>query len=89
MFFPPASCKDITREIVQRFFRLLLGHTVPFLQFAGKLVALAADDGQIVIGDLAPLLFDFAGELFPITGDLIPIHDEPPSPCLSPYRTTG
>src|SRR5262249_11492756 len=57
---------------------LLLGliprDAVALLDAAHELVALAVDDREVVIGQLAPALLDLAGELLPIAGDLIPIH---------------
>src|SRR3982074_2931619 len=55
--------------------RLILGDAVAFLDTADELVLLAADDGQVVLGQLAPLLLHLAGELLPIAFDAIPIHD--------------
>src|SRR5216683_4612862 len=54
--------------------RLVLGNAVAFLDAADELVLLAADDGQIVFGQLAPLLLHLAGQLLPIAFDAIPIH---------------
>src|ERR1700730_10728712 len=55
--------------------RLILGDAVAFLDAADELVLLAADDSQVVLGQLAPLLLHLAGELLPIAFDAIPIHD--------------
>src|SRR5512135_3569148 len=66
------------RELVEFFFRLVFCVAVPLLEEAGELVALPGDGRQVVVGQLAPLLFHFAGELLPVARDLIPIHDEPP-----------
>src|SRR5260370_40879438 len=55
--------------------RLVLGNAVAFLDAADELVLLAADDGQVVLGQLAPLLLHLAGQLLPIAFDAIPIHD--------------
>src|ERR1700730_7309799 len=54
--------------------RLVLGDAVAFLDAADELVLLAADDSQIVFGQLAPLLLHLAGQLLPIAFDAIPIH---------------
>jgi hypothetical protein len=35
---------------------------------------MAADDVNIIIRELAPLLFDLAFHLFPISFDAVPIH---------------
>jgi hypothetical protein len=44
----------------------IFGETVALLDYALKLFALAVDLSEIVIGELAPLLFDLALSLFPI-----------------------
>ena len=54
---------------------LILGHAVALLQLALELIALAVDGGEVVVGELAPLLLDLARQLFPITLDAILIHD--------------
>src|ERR1043165_9448935 len=54
--------------------RLVLGDAVALLDAADELVLLAVDDGDVVLGQLAPLLLDLAGELLPIAFDTIPIH---------------
>src|SRR5260221_3627945 len=41
------------------------------LQLAQELLALAGDHVQIVIGELAPLLTDLAGELLPVALDAV------------------
>src|SRR3954467_2324230 len=53
---------------------LIPGDAVALLDLAFELVALAADDIEIVIGQLAPLLFNLAFDLFPISFHAIPIH---------------
>src|SRR5258707_9593001 len=53
---------------------LILGDAVPLLNLAFELVALAANDIEIVIGQLAPLRFDLAFDLLPISFHAIPIH---------------
>src|SRR3954469_1506902 len=54
---------------------LVLGDAVPLLDLALKLVALAAHDIEIVVGQLAPLLLDLAFDLLPVSFDAIPIHE--------------
>src|SRR5215213_7807460 len=54
--------------------RLVLGNAVALLDAADELVLLAVDDGDVVLGQLAPLLLDLAGELLPIAFNAIPIH---------------
>src|SRR5262249_17716866 len=63
---------------VDFFFRLFLGVAIALLQPAGKLIPLARDGGQIIVGQLAPFFLDLARELLPVALDLIPVHDEPP-----------
>src|SRR5882724_4654816 len=46
------------------------------LDLAFELVALAANEIQIVVGQLAPLLFDLAFDLLPISFHAIPIHSQ-------------
>src|SRR5712691_2636638 len=55
--------------------RLVLGDAIAFLDAADELVLLAADDGQVVFRQLAPLLLHLAGQLLPVAFDAIPIHD--------------
>src|SRR5512135_3023329 len=79
------------REVVEFFFRLVFGVAVPLLEDAGELVALPGAGRQVVVGQLAPLLFHFARELLPVACDLIPIHDVPPrksSPLIPALLST-
>src|SRR5262249_37701958 len=48
--------------------------TVALLDHTFKLFALSVDLSQIVIGELAPLLFDAALMLLPISFDAVPVH---------------
>jgi hypothetical protein len=41
---------------------------------AFQLIAAAIDLGQIVVGQLAPLLLDFALHFFPISFDSVSVH---------------
>src|SRR6185436_11031236 len=54
-------------EIAELFFRLILGDAVLLLDLAG-------DHIQLVVGQLAPLLFRLALDLLPVAFDAIPIH---------------
>jgi hypothetical protein len=54
--------------------RLILGQAIALLDEALELLAPSADRGQIVFGELPPLLFDPALRLFPISFDAVPIH---------------
>src|SRR5262245_40547845 len=58
---------------------LLFLLSISFLQRARKLVVIAFDLHQIVIGELAPLFFEFSLELFPLSLELFAIHGRPPS----------
>src|ERR671913_2055381 len=53
---------------------LVLGDAVALLDTANELVLLAVDDRNVVLGQLAPLLLDLAGELLPVAFNAIPIH---------------
>ena len=44
------------------------------LELALELLAAAVDLGEVVVGQLAPFLFDLAGELLPVAFDAIPVH---------------
>src|SRR5690606_25292546 len=57
---------------------LVLGNAVTFLNLARELVALAGDDVEVVVGQLAPLLLDLALHLLPVTFDAVPIHGVAP-----------
>src|ERR1700722_7255741 len=54
--------------------RLLLGETIPFLNFADELLATTSDDVNIIIGKFAPLFANFTLHLFPFAFELIRIH---------------
>src|SRR5215467_8386757 len=56
----------------------IFGETVALLDQTFKLFALSVDLSQIVLGELAPLLFDLALDLFPISFDAVPVHFTPP-----------
>jgi hypothetical protein len=49
--------------------------TIALLDFAFQLIALAIDNVQIIVSELAPLFFDFALGLLPVTFDAVPVHD--------------
>src|SRR5271169_1270358 len=57
----------------------VLGEAVALLDLAFELIALAVDQGQIVVGELAPLLLDLALGLFPVSFDTVPIHSSSPA----------
>src|SRR4026209_2728539 len=53
---------------------LVLADAVRVLDLADELVALAGDAVDVVVGELAPLLFHFALHLLPVAFDAIPVH---------------
>src|SRR5215510_3029724 len=59
----------------------VLGIAVARLNLAFELLAVAVDLGDIVIGELAPLLLHLTAELLPAAFDAIPIHVKPPVCC--------
>src|SRR5215204_733645 len=63
---------------------LVLLIPVTLLDLAFELVAAAVDHVQIVIGELAPLLFDVAFELLTVPFNPVPIHRRlsTPSPLM-------
>ena len=50
------------------------GKSVRLLDLPGQLVALAGDDVELVVGELAPLFLDAALELLPVAFDAVPVH---------------
>jgi hypothetical protein len=60
--------------IVDVLAHVVLGLAVAFLDLAFELVALAADLGEIVVSELAPLFLDLAAYLLPVAFDTIPIQ---------------
>jgi len=57
---------------------LLFLLSISFLQRADKLVLLALDLHQIVIGEFAPLILELSLELIPLSSELVAIHWRPP-----------
>src|SRR5262245_20619811 len=55
---------------------LILGQTVALLDLALELITAAADDVEIFVGELAPLLLHLPFDLLPISLHAIPIHFE-------------
>jgi len=60
--------------IGQLFLCSFFGDPVGFLNLARKMIPLAGDYVQLIVGKLAPLLLDVALNLLPITFNLIPVH---------------
>lgn len=54
--------------------RFLFGDAVSFLDLARKAVAFSRNHVKLIVGKLAPLLFDIALELLPVSLDAIPVH---------------
>src|SRR5258708_9662690 len=74
---------------------LVLADAVGVLDLADQLVALAGDLVELIVGQLAPLLFHFALRLLPVACDAIPVHAIPltlvgasviPASRISKYR---
>jgi hypothetical protein len=53
---------------------LILGNAVTLLNLALELIAAASDHIEVVIRELAPLLFDLAFDLLPIAFNPVPVH---------------
>src|SRR4030095_4071135 len=66
---------------------LILGDAVPLLDLAVQLVTTSIDDVEVVVGEMAPFLFDLALHLFPVSFNAIPIHEIPP--VSLPQQFTG
>src|SRR5581483_2890595 len=83
------SDAEVAGELVELALGTLLLVAVPLAELAGELVALPGDRGQVVVGQLAPLLLHLPGHLLPVPGDLIPVHVAPPrkGPPTGPVRT--
>src|SRR5438105_2960884 len=60
--------------ILDLLLRFILGHAVALLDAAYELVLLPVDHLKVILGELAPLLSDLAGELLPIAFDPVPVH---------------
>jgi hypothetical protein len=53
---------------------LVLGDSIPFLNFAFELIAFAVYGREIIISKVAPLFLDLAFDLFPVTFNAVPIR---------------
>ena len=58
------------------FFRIFLTQSVALLKTTDQLVTASGDFIELIVGELSPLLFNFAFELFPVPGCAIPIHSD-------------
>lgn len=65
-------------EGVDFFFGFLFGFAVAFLDFSFELLGFAVDGVEVVVGELAPLLLDFAFDLFPVAFELVAVHFKSP-----------
>ena len=61
--------------LVRPFHEVILFIAIPFLGFADKLVVIAFDLLQVVVGKLAIFLFQLTFELHPFSLELIRVHD--------------
>src|SRR6185436_2524586 len=72
---------DVTLRFIlfPKFFHLtlglFLGLTVVGLDQAAQAIPVAAHDVELIVGQLAPTLFDFSFELFPGAFELVRIHE--------------
>lgn len=60
--------------LVRPLHQLIFFIPIPLLSFTDELLLIPFDLLQVVIGKLAPLLFQFAFELFPFPLELIGVH---------------
>src|SRR5579863_1457659 len=64
--------------LIGAFLSLFLTEPVPLLQFAGEFIAAPGYIIEVVIGQIAPPLFDRTLDLLPLSFDLSPVHGDPP-----------
>ena len=69
-----SSSRNAFAETFDLLLGLVLGDPVLLLDLADELVALAGDDVDVVVGELAPLLLHLARELLPVAFDAVPVH---------------
>ena len=69
-----AALLDAAKPVIDGLAAVILVVTVAFLQPAFELFAPPVDGGEVIIGELAPLLFGLAGELLPVALNRIPVH---------------
>lgn len=65
---------ETASPVVDVFLHLILGVAVSGLDLALQLFAVAIDFGDVVVSELAPLLFHLAGKLLPVSFNPIPVH---------------
>lgn len=74
-FFPNQN--ERAREFVGLLLRFFFHHAVAFLDFPDQLIATAANNFQIAIGQLSPIFLHLAAGLLPFAFHLIPVHGVP------------
>jgi hypothetical protein len=57
---------------------VIFGEAIPLLDQTFELISTASDSVQIVIGEIAPFLFDLSFRLFPASFNAVPIHSYSP-----------
>jgi hypothetical protein len=55
---------------------LILGEAITLLDLSFELIAATVYGGEVIVGELAPLLLDLAGNLLPVSFNAIPVHDD-------------
>src|SRR5688572_19412002 len=61
-------------EVRKLFLRIVFRYAVALLNLACDSIAFAGDYVELVVRELAPLLFDLPLELLPVSFDPIPVH---------------
>src|SRR5262249_46078124 len=74
-----APLRRLLHPVVDRLLGLLLLIAVALLQAAGEFLALAVDDIDVVVGELAPLLAQLAFRLGPVAFNLTQVHRGTPT----------
>jgi len=74
LVFAQVFVAERVAETVNLSLGLVFGDAVLLLNLSNELVPLPGDDIDVVVGELAPLLFGLALELLPVALDTIPVH---------------
>jgi hypothetical protein len=53
---------------------LILGEAITLLDLTFELIPATVDGGEVIVGELAPLLLDLACDLLPVSFNTIPVH---------------
>jgi len=69
--------QDLAMPLHELLFSIAFADAIKLLNLSGHPVALACHRFQMVVSQLAPLLFGNACELFPVAFNLIPVHGAP------------